>query len=72
MVIGDGVEEEQGAKKVSVPGRHSSCPLICLSPQNAQNWVIYTRSLPLKQLLDGFRTVSAEKGRCRMQCEVGF
>ncbi|KAJ8797017.1 hypothetical protein J1605_001827 [Eschrichtius robustus] len=40
VVIGDGVEEEQGAKKVSVPPWCLLCPLIFLSPQNRQNWII--------------------------------
>lgn len=72
VVIGDGVEEEQGAKKVSVPGRRSVCPSICLGPQSARNGVLYTRSLSPKPPWNGFRTVSAQKGQWRVQCDVGF
>lgn len=62
VVIGDGVEEEQGAKKVSAPGRHFSCHLIFLRPQNAHNWLIYTSALPLTLLTDVLRTVSMGRG----------
>lgn len=39
VVIGDGVEEEQGAKKVSVP-RWRLVPLIFLNPQNSHHRII--------------------------------
>lgn len=72
VVIGDGVEEEQGAKKVSVPRRHLSCHLVFLSLQNAHNWYIFMSSLPLKLLMNVLRTVSTERGKCRLNIKWLF
>lgn len=72
VVIGDGVEEEQGAKKVSVRSWHLSCRLTFLSPQNAHDWFIYMCSLPLKLLMNVLRTISRKRGQCRLHMKWLF
>lgn len=61
VVIGDGVEEEQGAKKVSVVEMEHLALFVSHHP-DSHNWVIATSSVSPIQITDAFRTVSTEKG----------
>lgn len=63
VVIGDGVEEEQAAKKVRALAGASR-------PQNSRNWMVHTSSVSVKQIVNVLRTLRPAKGQCRVRYEV--